>query len=633
MLLSLMRKHAKSWLIKFLIGIIAIVFIFYFGYSFKGREGQKIAHVNGEMISGLEYRKAYNELVERYRIQYRGLWNENLIKVLDLKGRTLDNLINQKLISQEAKILGLDVTEDEIQEAIMEYPAFQVNGRFSMGRYRTLLSQNRMSTEDFEAAMAQDSLDRKLRQFLLAFVDVTDQEILDHYTYTNEKIKISFVQFSPDQFKKSIKPDQKAMEEFFKERRDEYRVPEKIKLGYLMIDTKTFEGKVKVTDQEIKDHYELNRTGFFEPKQVRARHILFKLSQEANEEKEKRVREMAKLVLEKAREGKDFAALAKEYSEGPSKAKGGDVGFFSEGKMAKPFEDAAFELKKGEISDLVLTRFGYHIIKVEDIKGGRTKSLEEVRDQIKETLIAGAGADLAHEKGLSLMDQMPYDVDLAQYGAQHEYNVKYTGYFSQNEPIPGLGGGEPLRKALFSLEAKETSELSELDGKFYIFQVADKKASYSPELAEVAEKVKNRFIDHLAAEEAKKEAEGFLADLGKGKAWNELAKAKDVKPEITEFFKRTDSIPKLGNNPGPKEAAFGLNKDRQYPDRVYENEMGAFVIKWEAYEGIDETEYQKEKEKSRYSLINTKHQRTFSSWLENLRKKADIEIVTPVAEM
>ncbi|MCP4669038.1 MAG: hypothetical protein GY849_22095, partial [Deltaproteobacteria bacterium] len=364
MLLGLMRKHAKSWLIKVVIAVISMVFVLYFGYSFRGREGQKIAYVNGEMISGLEYNKAYNDLVERYRRQYRGIWNENLIKVLNLKGRALDNLINQKLISREATNLGLDVTEDEIQEAIMEYPAFQVGGRFNMGRYRVLLSQNRMDPEDFEVSMGQDLLDRKLRQFLLAFGGVTDQEVLDDYTYTNEKIQISFVQFRPGPFKKSIKPDQKAMEAYFEKHREEYRVPEKIKLGYLMIDAKAFAGKVKVTDQEIEDYYEVNRDGFLEPKQVRARHILFKVGQDATDEKEKRAREMAKLVLEKAREGKDFAALAKEYSEGPSSVKGGDLGYFSQGKMDKSFEDVAFALKKGEISDLVRTRFGYHIIKV-----------------------------------------------------------------------------------------------------------------------------------------------------------------------------------------------------------------------------------------------------------------------------
>ena len=120
MILGMMRKHAKSWLIKFLIGIIAVVFIFYFGYSFTAKQGLKVALVNGEVISGLEYGKAYNDLLEGLRRQYKDIWSDNLIKVFDLKRRALDNLINQKLISSEARRLGLDVTESEVQKAIMD---------------------------------------------------------------------------------------------------------------------------------------------------------------------------------------------------------------------------------------------------------------------------------------------------------------------------------------------------------------------------------------------------------------------------------------------------------------------------------------------------------------------------------
>jgi hypothetical protein len=120
--------------------------------------------------------------------------------------------------------------------------------------------------------------------------------------------------------------------------------------------------------------------------------------------------------------------------------------------------------------------------------------------------------------------------------------------------------------------------------------------------------------------------------LHKGKDWDQLAKGRGIRPETTDFFKRGDSVPKLGNTPGFKETAFGLTKDNRYPDRVFENEAGAFVIKWEAYEGIDQAEHQKENEIYRSSLMRAKHQRAFITWLEDLRKQADIEIVSPVTE-
>ena len=631
MVLSLMRKHAKSWLIKLLIGIIAAVFIFYFGYSFTSKRALKMALVNGEIISSLEYQKTYRDLLEGLRIRYKGLWNDNLIKVFDLKNKALENLINQKLISQEAKRLGLAVTESEIQKAIMDYPAFQTNGRFDLRRYKALLSNNRMKPEDFEMTMDGELLRGKLSQFLLTFMGVTDQEVLDHYAYTNEKIKISFVQFRPEKFTKSAKAGQAAMEEYFKEHKEDYRIPEKIKLTYLLIDPADFRDKVVVSDLETRDYYEYNMATFKEPKQVKARHILFKLAKDATKQQEQETRRKANAVLEEARQGKDFAALARKHSEGPTKGKGGDLGYFKAGQMVKPFEEAAFELKKGEISDLVQTRFGYHIIKAEDIKEARTKPFEEVQGQILESLTKGSSTDLAHEKGMSLIDQMPYDVDLGQYAAQHDVKVAYSDYFSQDKPIPGMGrNDEKLRESLFSLERGDTSELIELEGKFYIFQVADKKASYLPEMSEVADKVKEDFAAYSASQQAKAAAEDYLAQLQKGETWDKLAKEKGLQPEKTDFFKRSDRIPKIGRDPELAEMAFGLSEDKRYPDKIFSKDKGAYVIRWEAREGIDEKKYLEEKEKYRFTLMQTKHRRAFEKWLESLRNNAEIEIVTPV---
>jgi len=628
MVLSLMRKHAKSWLIKLLIGIIAVVFIFYFGYSFTARQGLKIAKVNGEMISGVEYEKAYGELLERFRAQYKDLLTESLIKSFDLKRRALEALIDQKLVSQEARRLGLDVTEEEVQQAIMEYPPFQVNGKFDMGRYRALLQQNRMKPEDFEADMARGLLEGKIREFLLAFVNVTDQEVLDQYTYANEGMKISFVRFKPDEYKKSIDPDDAAVNAYFEEHKEDYRVPEKIKLAYLVVDPAGFRDRIEVSEEEVNAYYGYHLAAFQEQKQVKARHILFKVGENAPEEEVEKVRKKAEEVLEKARKGEDFAALAKEYSEGPTKEKGGDLGYFSQGQMVKPFEEAAFGLKKGEISNLVRTRFGFHIIKVEDIKEARTKPLNEVRQEITQDIIETRSIDLAHEKGLSILDQMPYDADLAQVASKHALEVKHTDLFSENETIPGIGGDEKLRQSLFSLEKMETTDLVEVGKKFYIFQVADKKASFLPELKEVAGKVKKDLIDDLADEQAKAAADKYLARLKAGEDWAGLAKENNLKVEETEFFTRRGSIPKIGYQPDLQEMVFSLSKDNPYPDKVFEIQGGAVVIRWEDRKGIDEKKYEEEKDQYRIALMRAKQRRASEKWLQFLKEHADIEILT-----
>jgi peptidyl-prolyl cis-trans isomerase D len=629
MVLSLMRRHAKSYLIKFLIGIIAIVFIFYFGYSFRAGRASKVAEVNGEIITGTEYDKSYRDLFEAMRLQYKGLWNDNLVKLFNLKERALERLIYQKLIIQEAKKLGLGVTQEEIQKTIMAYPAFQVNGLFDVGRYRALLSQNRMTPEDFEANISQELLQEKLKQWLGTLVLVTDQEVRDQFIFSNEKVKVSFVEFKADGFKKAVKVEAAPMEEYFKEHKEEYRIPEKIKLAYVVIDPEAFKSQVVLNDDEIKSYYDYNLDTFKEPKEVRARHILFKVKEGASEEEEKAVREKAKAVLEEAKKGADFAELAKKYSEDPStKNRGGDLGFFPAGRMTKPFEEAAFSLKPGEVSDLVRTEFGYDIIKVEEVKEARTKSLDEVRDEISKRLIQGRAVELAHERGLSFLDQLPYDADLPKFAAERGLTAKGTDYFSQDQPIPDVGGDEKLRQSLFSYAEKETSELVELNNKFYIFQVSGKKPSYIPELTEVKDKVKEAYIQFLAAKEAEAAAQTYLNELKQGKEWKGLAKEKGMTPVDTDFFGRRGSIPKIGYLPELTEAAFTLNENRRYPEKVFPKPSGsAYIIRWEEKAPLDEKKFEEEKEKLRLSLAQGKQAATFQQWLNDLKGRADIEIL------
>ncbi|MBW1801447.1 MAG: SurA N-terminal domain-containing protein, partial [Deltaproteobacteria bacterium] len=445
MLLSLMRKHAKSWLIKFLIGIIAIVFIFYFGYSFRSKKGIKIAYVNGELISGVEYEKTYRNMLQSLQAEYKTVWNENLVKLFDLERKALEKLVDEKLISQEAKRIGLDVTEEEVQNQIMALPVFQFKGQFDINRYRTLLHQNRMTPEDFEEEVARELRQKKIEQFLFALLPVPDQEVMDYYNFTNEKVKIGFVTFSPENFTEDITIDRSSMEKYFEENKEAYRIPDKIRSTYILIDPDIYKEGISVTAQDIKDYYEDHLDIFKEKKQVKARHILFKLDPNASAEDDKKVREKALKVLEKAKKGEDFDLLVKEYSEGPSADEGGDLGFFSRGQMVKAFEDAAFKMKKGDIGELVRTAFGYHIIRLDDIKKASTKSLNEVREQVVNLLKDMISSDLAHEKALTLVDQMPYDVDLKKYAEENKVVVKQTDYFSEEEPIPEISGDVKLK--------------------------------------------------------------------------------------------------------------------------------------------------------------------------------------------
>lgn len=630
MLLSLMRKHAKSWLIKSLIGIIGIVFVFYFGYSFRAKPGTKIAYVNGELISGVEYQKAYRNLLEEFQRQYRGVWSESLLKSLDLKNRTLEVLISRKLVSQEARRIGLDVTEEELQAEIMGNPAFQSKGRFDEGRYRSLLDNSRMKPEEYEASIAQELLQRKLEQFLTTFLPMSEKEVLDHYTFVNQKMKIGFVKFQPEAYKASVKIDKVAIEKSFEENKEQYRIPEKIKISYIVVDPEEFKEKIQVTEKQIKDYYEENLAMFKEKKQVRARHILFKAGEDASAEEVKKAQERAASVLARARQGEDFAGLVKGHSEGPGATEGGDLGYFSAGQMQKPFEDAAFRLKKGEISDLVRTSLGFHIIKAEDVKEARTRSLEEVREEIAKAFFQASSSDLAHEKALSLVDQMPFQVDLAKYAAGHKLQARQTGFFSQEEEIPDILGDDKMKQAIFALQKDEVSEVIEYGGRFYIIQVSEKNPSTLPPLEQVYEKVKEDLSFTLAMVEAKAAAGRYLAKLKEGQDWRHLAGEMGVKPERTDFFTRQGGIPGIGYDPAMMEEGLTLSEKKRYPERLFEKDKAVYVFRWEGQEEIDKEKYQQEKEMYRTALARARQAEVLQGWIVNLRNKAKIEIVHPL---
>lgn len=629
MLLGLMRKHARSWLIKFLIAIIAIVFIFYFGYSFRSQTGLKVASVNDDVITGVEYDKAYRDMLEAYRMQYKDMWSESLLKALDLKRQTLERLIDQKLIAQEAERLGLRITEKELQHTIMGYPAFQTGGQFDIRRYRGLLQSNRMNPEDFELTMSQHLLEAKVKQFLGTFAKVTEKEVQEQYAFYNDKVNLSFVQFNAADFKKGINPDQAALEAYFKENQEKYRTPAMLRVAYLVFDPASFEKDVKIGDKEIEEYYEYNKISFKEPKKVKARHILFKVGDKATEEEEKQVRDRAKSVLEMAKQGKDFAELALNYSEDMTKGKGGDLGYFGPGTMTKPFEDAAFALDVGQISDLVRSSFGYHIIKVEDKKEERIKALEEVKEEIRRLLVKGAAAEKAHEKGLSVIDQMPYDVDLAKYASEQKLEIKLSSYFPEGQAIPEMGGTPNLIRALPGMKKGDMTDLMDIGGKFYLFQLEDKKPSSIPQLKEVEGKVRDGFIADKALEAAKKAAEEYLSSLKGGKGWEEAASGKGVKIEETGFFSRREPIGKIGNAADLKEAAFSLAEKQPYPEKVFANEKAAYVVKWAGGKGYEAEKFDKEKEQYREALLSSKREGLFRTWLGELRADSKIKILNP----
>jgi peptidyl-prolyl cis-trans isomerase D len=630
MFITLMRKHTKGILIKVMVGLIAVVFIFWGVYAIREKPGSKIAYVNGDLITGLEYEARYREMLDALQKQYKEYWNDTLIKAFQIKQRALNSLIEKRLISQESARIGLGVTDDEVANAIVTYPAFQVNGEFDEGRYSSLLRYNRMEPTDFESAIKLELLGQKIRHFIKCFFPITDTEIINYYSYQKEKVNIGFVSFNSRDFKGKTEVKQDEKKAYFEAHKEKYRIPEKIIIAYLVLSPSDFLDKVTIAEKEISDFYELNQESFKNPKKIKARHILLKVSPDASESEKTETKEKALSLLKRLQDGEDFAALAKKYSQDPAASKGGDLGYFTRGQMVKPFEELAFSLKKGELGGPVKTQFGWHIIRVDDIKDATVKTFSEVRNQIVTTIKNDISKEIARERALTLMDQMPYNINLPTYAAQHGLTVKETDYFPKNGTIPGLGEDERLTKSLYSLEKGETSEIIEHKNKFYIIQVVDNKDSHIPKMSEVTDQLNIDFIDHLSLISAKREAESYLEELKGGADWSELAKNKGLKTDETGFFTRRENIPKIGYSPLLSEVTFSLSSQKRYPDEVFEVNNKVYIIRWLTKEDINMKDFDKEKKSFKQMLLLTKDRRIFNAWLQSIKEKAAIKIVTPI---
>lgn len=228
------------------------------------------------------------------------------------------------------------------------------------------------------------------------------------------------------------------------------------------------------------------------------------------------------------------------------------------------------------------------------------------------------------------MDQMPYDVNLATYAAQYGLTVDESDYFKKDGTIPVLGGDERLIQSIYSLDKGEVSEVIEHKGKFNIIQIVDSKDSYIPKINEVSGQLDKDLTDHLSLVAAKKEAEKYLENLKGGADWLELAKEKKLQTDETGFFSRVDNIPKIGHSPSISEAAFYLSSQKRYPDQVFEVNKKVYIITWLNRKDINIQDFDNEKKSFKQALLLTKERRIFNAWVQSLKGKAEIKIVTPI---
>jgi peptidyl-prolyl cis-trans isomerase D len=353
-----------------------------------------VASVAGQKISEQEFGEALRQQQDRMRQLLGRNFNAALLDSPAMRAELLEGMISQRLLTQYAVRANVGVSDEQLRDTITSIPAFQDDGRFSRARYETLLRAEGYSPQSFEASVRRDIM---LQQVTGPLSDsgiasrVAAQRLA---RLVQQQRDVAEYRIPADPKAQQAQPAAQAVRDYYDANPAQFQVPEQVAIEYVVLDQDALAAAEQVSAEDVRKYYEQSAAKFGQPEQRQASHILLAFKPNATDADKAKVRAKAGEVLAQVRKSPgSFAALAKKYSEDPgSAAKGGDLGYFSRGMMVPQFEDAAFRLKPNEISGLVESEFGFHIIRLTGIKPGKTRSLEEVRPEIERDLRKQAAA-------------------------------------------------------------------------------------------------------------------------------------------------------------------------------------------------------------------------------------------------
>ena len=518
---DLVRNNKR--LMQVVLALIALPFAFWGIDSYQrvmSRAGE-VASVGGQKISEQEFSESLRQQQDRLRGMLGRNFDPSLLDSPAMRREVLDGIISQRLLMQHAARNYLTVSNETLRETTMSIPAFQVGGKFSRERYDAALQNERMSPETFDAALRRDLLVQQLSSALgeSGFASKSAADQFARLRAQQREVSEHRVQADP----KRVQVGADAVRAFYDANPARFQLAEEVQVEYIVLSADSLFASEQVDPAEIKKVYESNQSRYGEPEQRRASHILIPVKSGTGEEDRRKARERAQGLLAQLRTSPDkFAEIAKKESGDPGSAsQGGDLGFFSRGMMVRPFEEAAFRLKAGQISDLVESDFGYHIIKVTGVKPGKMKTLEEVRPEIERELkkqqagrhfaeAAETFSNLVYEQADSLKpaaDKFKLAIQQAQ------------GVTRQRAGVPALNNPR-LLAALFSDDAIKNRRNSEAVETSPGTLVSARVLAHKPASLRPFEQVKDGIAKDLAREEAlaaaRKQGAALLEDLKRG---------------------------------------------------------------------------------------------------------------------
>ncbi len=498
--------NRKKRVVQVILGLAVLPFMFWGVESYRSDSGDGyVAIVEGDEISRREYEQALRDHHERLRGMLGANFDSAMLDSFEVRKSVLERLIQQRLLQQEAVKNGFVVLDSQLIKTIQDVQAFQKDNKFSKQQYEELLRNQGLTPEIFESRVRQELL---LQQLLDGYSEnaITPSTIAERVQYLSEvRREISQSQIVPDQFLSQVVPGEEDISAYYEQHKADFDLPERAKVEYLVLSLDAVAKNEFVSDEAVNTYFSEHQSEFGQSEERKASHILISVSADASEEEKQIARDKAEKILEQVKQDPDqFAEIAREHSDDPGSAmRGGDLGFFGRGVMVKSFENKIFSMQLDEISDIVETDFGLHIIKLTAIKEERHPDLEEVREQIENTLkiemvesvfgeVAEDFSNVVYEQGESL--QAAAD--------KFELTIEKSDWITRDSIEPEILSNEKLLTAIFSddvISNGRNTEAVEVNPDTF---VSARIIEYRPATAQSLSIVRDEIVEKLKQEKA-----------------------------------------------------------------------------------------------------------------------------------
>lgn len=539
------KKLFARVVLGILVGVIAVSMLLYLvptapGTNADGSSSALVATIGKESITAQELRARLQEITRGQPIpkQFESIY----------AGQLLQQMVLQKEMAYEADRLGIRATNEEVADRIKLFlpTAFNNGVPVSIDQYTSqVLDRFKMPVSQFESLVRQQIVDQKMQRMITDGISASPAELQEQFRYQNEKIKIQYALFKPEELEAKIKLDETEIKSAYEKNKTKYQVPEKRVVRYALLDPVKVRQSIQISDDQLKSEYQRTIAAYQVPSRAHVQHILLMTVGKNTDAEIAEVKGKAEDVLKQVKKGGKFEDLAKKYSEDPgSKAKGGDLGWIQEGQTVPAFQASAFGQPVGSISDLVKTEYGFHIIKVLQRESAHTQPFEEVKEQIRSNLLLNSADQKLDQEGDRLATAIRKNgkISLDELAKDNNLALGETRPVANGDPILELGNAPEINDAIFRLRQGEVSMPVKTARGYVVLSLKESFAAHQGTLDEVRAKVVEDLTKEKSIEQAHAKADELAKRLRAGEKFESAAKAAGVDAKTSDPINRAGSI-------------------------------------------------------------------------------------------